>query len=330
MISIITPVYNAEPNLQACIDSVQNQDYKDWEWILVDDGSTDGGPAILADLASKDERVKVITQKNGGPALARNRALDEIRGEYVTFIDSDDWMEQGALSRIQEICETEKPDMILWTYTRFENGQYIASKLPLPKAGMHDEEALHQYELDLIFRMGKQQRQYAPFLWARAIKASLIRENNIRFNTNLRRSEDTLFSIIVQRYCKKMYVFSEPFIVYRVNPTSISHSYVENYMQGMDQIYEDIISYAQKTSQQEMEQRAYYMYIYRTLFAIQEEINYKSFSKALGAMRMIMKSPHLQESLQGIGEKGTATFGRRYSFLYRRQVLPLYYLMKTR
>ena len=330
MISIITPVYNAEPYLKTCIESVQAQDYTDWEWILVDDGSTDSSPVVLADYASKDARIHIFSQQNKGCASARNRALDEVHGEYVTFLDSDDWMEEGTLTRIQKICETENPDQILWNYHRFENGVFVPTKLPFPPIGMLDEDARKRYELDLIYRMEKQQRQYAPFIWIRAIKSSIIKENGIRFDTNLRRSEDTLFSITIQRYCRTMYVLDDLCVVYRVNPSSISHTYVKNYMQGLDRIYEDILSYASETNQPEMKQRAYYMYVYRTLFALREEVKYKRFTKALSSIREIMKSRNLQDSLREIGKSGAETFGRRYLFLYRKKTLLLYFLLKTK
>ena len=330
MISIITPVYNTEEFLKECIESVLSQDCTDWEWILVDDGSTDNSSAVLSDYASKDSRIHVLTQQNRGCASARNRALNEIHGEYVAFLDADDWMEQGTLSRIQEICKTESPDLILWNYRRFINGEYNLSSAPLPRQGMLDKDSLRQYELDLIFFMGKQKRQYAPYLWVRAIKASVIKENGIWFNEDLRRSEDLLFSITVQRYCRTMYVILDPCIVYRMNPSSISHSYVKNYIQGLDQIYTDIIAYANKMDQPEMKKRAAYMYVYRTVFALREEVSYQTFPKVLAAIKNIIKSPYLQESLQEIGPGGMATFGRRYTFLYHKQVLLLYFLLKAR
>ena len=92
LISIIVPVYNMEECLKKCVDSIQNQTYKNLEIILIDDGSTDGGGKICDEYAEKDGRIRVIHKENGGQATARNMGLDIASGEYVGFVDSDDWI----------------------------------------------------------------------------------------------------------------------------------------------------------------------------------------------------------------------------------------------
>ena len=99
-ISIIVPVYNSEKYLGACIDSILSQYFRDFELILVDDGSRDSSPHICDDYTQKDSRVKVIHKENGGVSAARNDGLDIAKGEYVTFIDSDDWVERDYLSTL--------------------------------------------------------------------------------------------------------------------------------------------------------------------------------------------------------------------------------------
>ena len=97
-ITIIIPVYNVEPYLHRCVDSVLNQSYQNIEIVLVDDGSTDNCPAICDEYVEKDSRVKVIHKSNGGLSSARNAALDsDLHGEYVAFLDSDDWIENDTL-----------------------------------------------------------------------------------------------------------------------------------------------------------------------------------------------------------------------------------------
>jgi len=102
MLSIIIPVYNVEKYLEKCIESVLAQTYLDWELILVNDGSTDGCPAICDAYAQKDERIKVIHKENGGQGSARNRALDICKGEYIAFLDSDDYIDPEMYSVMME------------------------------------------------------------------------------------------------------------------------------------------------------------------------------------------------------------------------------------
>ena len=93
MISVIVPVYNMEKYLEKCVRSILDQDYKDIELILVDDGSKDSSPAMCDEFAKQDERIKVIHKPNGGQGSARNMGLDIAKGDYISFIDSDDWVE---------------------------------------------------------------------------------------------------------------------------------------------------------------------------------------------------------------------------------------------
>ena len=102
LISIIVPVYNAEKHLKRCLDSIICQTYKNLEIIIVDDGSEDGSGEICNKYAEHDERVRVIHQKNQGVSSARNAALEVSRGEYIAFVDSDDWIEEDMIQAFVE------------------------------------------------------------------------------------------------------------------------------------------------------------------------------------------------------------------------------------
>ena len=107
MVSIIVPVYNVEKYIEECIDSLINQTYKDIEVILVDDGSTDASGEICDRYAQKDSRVKVYHNENDGPSKARNFGLDKATGEFVTFVDSDDWIESEAIELLISVIEDD-------------------------------------------------------------------------------------------------------------------------------------------------------------------------------------------------------------------------------
>ncbi len=111
MISVIVPVYNAEKYLGKCVNSILNQDYKDIELILVDDGSKDSSPAMCDEFAKQDKRIKVVHKENGGPAKARNTGLDIAKGEYIAFVDSDDWLEPDMYSHLIELIKINNADM---------------------------------------------------------------------------------------------------------------------------------------------------------------------------------------------------------------------------
>ena len=112
MISIIVPVYNAEKYLNNSIRSVLNQDFLDWELLLIDDGSTDLSPAICDRFAALDQRVRVIHKENQGVSVARNTGLENAGGEYIAFMDADDEMKTDMLSTLYSCAEKYNADMV--------------------------------------------------------------------------------------------------------------------------------------------------------------------------------------------------------------------------
>jgi glycosyltransferase involved in cell wall biosynthesis len=118
LISVIVPVYNVERYLKTCVDSVLSQTFSNWELILVNDGSPDNCPAICDEYAQKDKRIKVIHKVNGGVSSARNSALNNFKGQYVTFLDSDDFWHSDYLKIMLELCLENDADISQCTFVR--------------------------------------------------------------------------------------------------------------------------------------------------------------------------------------------------------------------
>ena len=112
IISIIIPVYNAEKTLNRCVDSVLNQTFHDWELLLIDDGSKDRSMYLCDEYALKDKRIKVFHKKNGGVSSARNMGLDYARGEWITFVDSDDYI----CENIFDLVSSHNEDLLIFNY----------------------------------------------------------------------------------------------------------------------------------------------------------------------------------------------------------------------
>ena len=110
--SVVIPVYNTESYLAECIDSLIHQPYENFEAICINDGSTDKSLQVLEDFAQKDGRIKVINQKNQGVSAARNAGIDAAVGDYIIFLDSDDFLAENCLYIFSQIIEKEKPDVI--------------------------------------------------------------------------------------------------------------------------------------------------------------------------------------------------------------------------
>lgn len=118
MISVIVPVYNAEAYLSRCMESILNQTYRDLQVICVNDGSTDGSGGMLEELARGDGRMKVLYRKNSGLSASRNAGLELAEGEYVMFVDADDWLDGHACADALEAMERRNADIVFWSYAR--------------------------------------------------------------------------------------------------------------------------------------------------------------------------------------------------------------------
>jgi len=110
-VSVIVPIYNVEKYIGKCVDSIRNQDYPNIEIILVDDGSPDKSPQIIDEMASNDDRIKVIHEKNGGVSSARNRGIAAATGEYIMFVDGDDWVDDDYVSYFVDLIEKHGCDI---------------------------------------------------------------------------------------------------------------------------------------------------------------------------------------------------------------------------
>ena len=125
LVSVIIPVYKAEKYLPMCVDSVLNQSYRNLEVILVDDGSPDNCPAICDEYAQKDNRIRVIHQKNAGLSMARNAGLDICTGDYITFVDSDDALHVDFVARLLAACEESGAEIAVGDFMKATPAEYL-------------------------------------------------------------------------------------------------------------------------------------------------------------------------------------------------------------
>lgn len=140
-ISIIVPVYNVEKYLHKCMDSLVNQTFEEIEIITVNDGSTDSSLEILREYEKQDSRIIVIDKVNEGVSLARNTALEYIIGEYIMFVDSDDWIDLDTCEKILKLVTEYKCDVMMWSYIR-EFDTISAPKIIFQQDIIYDEEGV--------------------------------------------------------------------------------------------------------------------------------------------------------------------------------------------
>ena len=203
MISIILPVYNGDKYIEKCIRSVILQAYKDWETIIVDDGSTDKTAAICESLSMLDSRIKYYYQQNAGVSDARNRAISLAQGEWLYFVDADDMLAPGCLEIILKKA--------------FESKQNIVLSNSLRVDGCKEKELLRLNDSNCEPFLPI--KHYA--LWGYLIKRDIITKNDIRFVPGLAFSEDRVFLYELSHYQKEMAITSEITYMHVINDDSV-------------------------------------------------------------------------------------------------------------
>lgn len=217
MISVIVPVYNVEKYLKKCIDSLINQTYSNLEIILINDGSTDNSGIICDKYMSIDQRIKVIHQQNKGVSAARNAGLKIARGDYITFVDSDDWLENNAYSVLVADIQDNSADAVFCGYKIFDEFEELLRIVSPQKQGIVKmAEALYQ-----ILGMKKKMDYYGTAPWNKLIRKDYI--VNLLFDEKLNELEDGLFLVEAIQRCTTVYLESDPLINYRIRKNSISH-----------------------------------------------------------------------------------------------------------
>ena len=221
-LSIITPVYNGAATLRHMVDSVLYQTLADWELILVDDGSTDGSPALCDALAKQDDRIRVLHKANGGVSSARNAGLALASGEYIGFIDCDDSIKPNMYSLLLDTAEREHCDFVMGGYEKVSKGG--AEPVPLPHNGVLEGGGIKEILYSMAFWNGYLDGRPLSTLygsvWPNLYRADIIRNNGIVFPEDISIGEDLLFNL---RYLTKVHraaMINRPLYEYNIANSS--------------------------------------------------------------------------------------------------------------
>lgn len=211
-LSVIIPVYNAGEYLRECLDSVLAQSLLELEIICVDDGSTDGSAGILKDYAEKDRRVRVLRQENAGAGAARNLGIDSACGEFVAFIDADDWVEKNYCSELVQCADEHSADIVVCRAQRFDDttGEPLSSDWMLKEQYLPGKAFTPEDIKKYIFQFTYGQ------VWDKLFRRDFLNVNAIRF-PEIRAAEDTSFTYISLLSAMRIAVQPSVLIHYRVN-----------------------------------------------------------------------------------------------------------------
>lgn len=208
-ISIIIPIYNVQKYLSECLDSLLEQTYTEWEALLVDDGSTDDSGKICEKYALKDSRFRVIHKKNGGAASAKNVGLDQIEGEYVGFIDSDDYVERTWLEKVMKVIINRNADIVEFNFDKvFRTGSKEENCYLYKEKEFTAEQYLAQYLTNWS----------SSLFWNKIVSASLVKK--IRFRKERRCIDDEFFTYKVISDAHKIVQINDVLYHYRQRASS--------------------------------------------------------------------------------------------------------------
>lgn len=201
MVSILVPVYNAAPYLRECVDSLTGQTYTDLQIVLINDGSTDDSLAIMEELAHEDKRIEIYSQPNSGVAATRNHLLDKVRGDFVLFVDSDDWIKPDTIESL--LNEQNKADYDIVSY-----------QLAAPR---DIDEHLTQ---DEVVKRFLEHHVFRGSLCDKLVKAKLY--EGLKIDQTVSYGEDAMLVWQVLQRVDRVSVLGRAFYYYRVNKESLS------------------------------------------------------------------------------------------------------------
>lgn len=231
ILTVVIPVYNVEKYLKRCIDSILVQEWKNYNILLVDDGSTDNSPQICEDYAKAYDIISVIHKENGGLSEARNTGISNAEGEYVYFLDSDDWIEPNTFSDLAEVIESDQYDIISF------NPEFVKSEHDIIKSDSKRTKRLTGKETLIdMFSYGF----ITGFATDKIYRKALFTKNTIQFPVG-KYYEDLGTNYKLFLAAKKVYATNQKYYHYLIdNPDAITQSWNEQKFSDMFGFYKDI------------------------------------------------------------------------------------------
>lgn len=243
IVSVIVPIYNVELYLERCINSLLNQSFDNYEIVLVDDGSPDNCPAICDSFSLKDERVKVIHKTNGGLSSARNAGLSIAKGEYISFVDSDDFVTTDMLEILVGKAKNYNSDVVYANHFRCVGERILGPVEERAQDVVYDGDETLRFALDMIANEPNKENDTPTevSVWAALFKKSLLISNGIEFVSERQYiSEDVVFNLELLPKANRVVLCPEAVYYYYFNSASLSKSIDKERFQKDKILYEYI------------------------------------------------------------------------------------------
>ena len=224
LISIVIPIYNAEKYLEECLNSIKNQTYKNFEVIMVNDGSKDDSETICMNFLRSDSRFRYLKKENGGVSSARNVGLDNVEGDYITFIDADDWVDENYLDLLITTVEKNHSDIVVSSYKQFNNiDVFYLRAYSLQEKYLLNFERMNRDDFLTIFPKLMSTNVCFNNAVAKLFRKELV--NDLRFDTSIKYGEDLDFYFRLYLNVDSVSYVDEPTYVYRMHGDSTTSNF---------------------------------------------------------------------------------------------------------
>lgn len=310
-LSIVVPVYNIEPYLEQCVNSLINQDFGDYEIILVDDGSKDRCPQICDDFAERSDRIRVVHKKNGGLVSARRAGVEIAAGQYIGYVDGDDWVEPNFCSTVNRYIEEYDPDLINFNFYNNANGKDYEEN-PGKFLGLYNKKELKEKVYckmlcdreEPFFTFG-----IMPNVWNKVFKADLLKAN-LCTDDSITFGEDVASSYFCILDADTVYFANDFLYHYRRNLSSMTKAYnrrmPENCKHLLDYLDSKITANEYCLQEQKQEYKSFVVFK-----CILNEARVKaSANKKAKQLRSVLEKYGWREYIQNLNV-------RRYGFIYK-------------
>lgn len=331
LISVIVPVYNVEKYIDKCMESIRNQTYQNLEIILVDDESPDNCPQICDNYAKKDNRIKVIHKKNAGLGFARNSGLDVATGEFVAFVDSDDYLDLNRFKNMIDLIKQSNADVCLEGMCREGNGKVEILSNVFAGTCFEGEEIINTL-LPALIGADQTDKHYVGVSVCRGLyKRSLIENNKVRFESErLWASEDMIFNLSLYKYVNKAIMSGDSGYYYRLNDGSLTHTADKNKFEKYDQLYNRVVEESKEfNSANEIIKRIQLTYVFDYKAVMKEFANQLDGKESIKLFKDITYRKLFSKVIKDYSTKNLPIKKRLFFYAARRHMgKALYYMIK--
>jgi glycosyltransferase involved in cell wall biosynthesis len=337
-VSVIVPVYKAEDYLEQCVDSLVSQTYQDIEIILVDDGSPDRCGEYCDGYAKKYPIVRVIHQENQGISAARNAGMAQAHGEWLMFVDDDDWVEVNMIEAMLGKAKGQNCDICVFGYIMHKSETYeVKDFCELDGYTLKQEEKAVLY-CNTFDTMGVGNRKSAAWCgapWAKLYRRCFLADNNIAFNSRVMRAEDFLFNLYAIQNASKVMFFFFAYYHFRFNPYSYSLSLSSEIKNEFDFFLSEVKIFADKYYQNEGA-TIINVYVLHSLMVIIRHLYRKdpsniSILQETREIRKLLRQEPYNKAVQNVKTRYLKRKGRIKVWLFRAGlVLPYVFLVRVK